>query len=37
VKFIKKYAFIGVLERGDDGNKVTAEKNVLKLFFHKEN
>jgi len=24
-------------ERGDDENKITAEKNVLKYIFHKEN
>jgi len=29
--------FNGLFERGDDENEITAEKNVLKLIFHKEN
>jgi len=29
--------FIGLLERGDNENKLMAEKNVSKYIFHEEN
>jgi len=34
---MKKGLFIGLFERGEDKNKLTAEKNGLKVIFHEEN